>query len=213
MKLIKAVSVAVGTGILAASAVAQAQAPSPYYFRVDTGYSWTTDSDLAGKAGSVGMPAVPMQEGGTAWIASIGAGYRFAKEFRGDVVGSYRGGYGWGETGANGNYYSGSYASWSLLANGYVDMPISNRVTGYLGAGAGMSYNQSDALVNVSTGTVFGGDNKYNFAWNAMVGISVPVTNSLTVDVGYRYIDLGFVETSGSNAKLRANELQFGLRF
>lgn len=213
MKLVKAASIVAGAGILAAAGLAQAQAPSPYYFRLDTGYSWATDINLTPNAGVAGGPASPLTDGGNAWIAGLGVGYRFSKEFRADLVGSYRGGYKIKEADLAGNFWNGTFDSWSLLANGYVDLPISNRVTGYFGAGAGMAYNQTDGLVNVTNGSVFGGDNKYNFAWNAMVGVSVPVSGTVTIDVGYRYMDLGNFDTAGTSGKLRANELQFGLRF
>ena len=226
MKLIKAVSVAVGTGILAASAVAQAQAPSPFYYRVDTGYSWATDMKMQDQAfqGVICGPgcASPGQldKAGNAWIAGLGVGYKFSREFRGDVVAGYRSGYSIGEFDQNNSYFSSSsMSSWSLLANGYFDIPLGSRVTAYVGAGAGMAWNNTDGLVNVSTGFVSPGTDKYNFAWNGMIGVSIPVSSGVTVDVGYRYIDLGDVQTGatvgygGATGKLRANELQFGLRF
>ena len=226
MELKKAVSIMVGAGVLAASGFAQAQSSSPVYYRVDTGYSWATDMNMQDQAfqGNICGPgcASPGQldKAGNAWIASLGVGYKFSREFRGDVVAGYRSGYSIGEYDQNNSYFSSSsMSSWSLLANGYFDIPLGSRVTAYVGAGAGMAWNNTDGLVNVSTGFVSPGTDKYNFAWNGMVGISIPVSAGVAVDVGYRYIDLGDVQTGatagygGATGKLRANELQFGLRF
>ena len=69
------------------------------------------------------------------------------------------------------------------------------------------------------------GDHRYDFAWQAGAGVGIQIMPKLFVDVGYRYVDLGKVQTgttgtlgnasfSGSAAEgnLNAHEVQVGLR-
>jgi opacity protein-like surface antigen len=105
----------------------------------------------------------------------------------------------------------------------------------YVGAGIGFASNKIDSIVN--SGGALGafsatapGGTSTGLAWAVMGGISFPINPTLTLDVGYRYIDLGDIESdsgslscapaacpgatySGLSGKLRAHELMIGLRF
>ncbi len=60
-------------------------------------------------------------------------------------------------------------------------------------------------------------DNKDNFTWNAGFGVNVSLFNTINLDVGYRYVDMGELKVkNGSDlVKLnqRAQDIYAGLRF
>ena len=68
----------------------------------------------------------------------------------------------------------------------------------YVGAGVGVAYNETDdvsftgnpALVNRIEG-----DDRWSLAWSLMAGVGWQVTERATLDIGYRYIDMGKAES------------------
>ena len=226
MKLKTSAVALIGAALFASGIAAYAQSSSSgVYYRLDTGYSWSTDLNMQDKTfqGVICAPgcAAPgeLQNGGNAWIYGLGVGYRFDRSLRADFTLAVRNSYSVKEFDQNNSYFASDIKSWAGLVNGYFDFPIASKVSGYIGAGIGVSYNRVDGLANQTAGIAYPGGDKYDFAWNGMVGLTVPITSSVAVDVGYRYIDLGEVQTEatfgygGAKGKLRANELQFGLRF
>lgn len=85
--------------------------------------------------------------------------------------------------------------TWLGLFNAYVDLPTVLCVTPYVGAGIGMSSISVLGLkdVNVPNNSVFyGADNtETNFAWAVYGGLAYDVNPSVTLDLSYRYADLG----------------------
>jgi hypothetical protein len=97
-------------------------------------------------------------------------------------------------------------------------IPILEPLTLYTGAGLGMSASSLTASDTV----VSGDDDGYHFAWQAGAGLSYALTEWAHIAVGYRYVDLGSVETdlsdgpidSGSfSLDLASHEITTGLRF
>jgi opacity protein-like surface antigen len=187
---------------------------SGWYLRGDVGVGIaTTDSHTS--TFRAGAPAIP----GFATVATsvdsaafigFGAGYRFNSWFRADVTGEYR-----ASTAYNSfNRYTGAapgciecydeyrarFGGGVFLLNGYFDLGTWAGVTPYIGAGVGGSYNVVKDITdhNVTTGTGFGygkGESKFAFAWALMAGLSYSVTQNLTLEMGYRYLDRGNVGT------------------
>lgn len=149
----------------------------------------------------------------TAFFAGIGAGYRFNNWFRVDGTLEYRGG---GSIGVNDsiynpfalgnqtNTYKGNLSSMVALFNAYVDLGTWNCLTPYLGAGIGVARNQISGLsdqgivfanqpfgpVSPTLGVASSGD-KTGLAWALMAGVGYEVNKNLTLEVGYRYLNLG----------------------
>ena len=149
----------------------------------------------------------------TAFFAGIGAGYRFNNWFRVDVTGEYRGA---GSIGvndrlfnpfANGtqtNTYRGNLSSMVALFNGYIDLGTWNCLTPYLGAGIGVAQNRITGLteqgivfanepfgpIMPTLGTAASGT-KTGLAWALMAGVGYEVNRNLTLEFGYRYLNLG----------------------
>lgn len=93
------------------------------------------------------------------------------------------------------NEYTADIESWVGLANAYIDLGTWHCVTPYVGGGVGFASISVIGLkdVNVPNGGVaFAKDNtESNFAWAAYAGLSYKVTPGLTIDLSYRYTDLG----------------------
>ena len=196
-----------------------ADADRGLYVRLDSGASFSRN---AGQ--DVGTDV------GAAGIVGAGVGYRFNSYFRGDVTLSYRNGYRIDSSKVMGGltYYSkGGVDSLAGLAHVYLDPFQFGVFRPYVGGGVGFARNQiSDVAVSVLgyNGTLEGNANT-SFAWQGSAGVGVELTPTLTVDVGYRYLDMGegvtgshvdFTQWTQDNWKskgyLRAHELQLGLR-
>ncbi len=91
----------------------------------------------------------------------------------------------------------------TLFLNAYFDIKTGTAFTPWLGAGVGMAFvhSRSSAYYDFDYGryrSLFEGSeasqNTTNFAWNVGAGIGWKVAESLTVDLGYRFVSLGEVE-------------------
>lgn len=197
-----------------------ADADSGFYGRLDSGASFSRN---AGQ--DVGTDV------GAAGILGAGVGYRFNRFLRGDVTLSYRDGYRIDSSKVmDGLTYSskGGVDSLAGLANVYVDPVRFGIFRPYFGGGVGFARNR---IGNVSVSVLdyngtLDGNASTSFAWQGSAGVGVELTPTLTVDIGYRYMDLGegvtgshvdFGEWTQDNWKskgyLRAQELQLGLRY
>jgi opacity protein-like surface antigen len=100
-----------------------------------------------------------------------------------------------------------------------------------VGVGIGAANNWVDD-VSMTKGGVTAildpGGRTWQFAWAVMAGVGVPISPTLTLDLGVRYSDFGDLRLDpgslkniggtvgvygGANGKLRAWELTVGLRF
>lgn len=151
----------------------------------------------------------------------LGVGYRFNNWFRADLTGEFRGranfhGSQFSPSGviapgfAETDNYSGSKSEWVAMANGYVDLGTWWCVTPFVGAGIGMSRNtisgfrDDGVIINGGPPTLsstFAGDgSKWNFAWALHAGLAYEVTPGFTVELAYRYINLGDGVTGPTNS-------------
>jgi opacity protein-like surface antigen len=168
----------------------------------------------------------------------LGIGYTVNNWLRFDVTGEYRGkanfhGMDIGHTAADGDYpdrYSGSKSEWTFLLNGYLDLGTWYNLTPFVGAGVGFSRNTISNFgdINLRTGgDSYGSDaSKWNFAWALYAGVGYQVTRDVTIELAYRYIDLGnattgtMVSYDGSIInppyefnRLTSQDIKLGVRF
>ena len=144
---------------------------------------------------------------GTAGIFGVGAGYKFNNWFRADVTGEYRGNSQFFGTdhityvgGVGVDTYHATKQEWVVLGNAYVDLGTWWCMTPFIGAGIG------GARVSIANFTDQGitsggppvaslafGDNvsKWNLAWALHAGVAYKVTPNFTVELAYRYLDMG----------------------
>jgi opacity protein-like surface antigen len=82
-----------------------------------------------------------------------------------------------------------------MLANAYVDLGTWWCITPFIGAGVGASRNTISNFQDINTvngGVAYAPNaSKWNFAWAAHAGLAYKVNPSLTLELAYRYVDLG----------------------
>jgi len=215
---------------------------SGWYLRGDIGFSNQQVKELTNPAAS--LPMISSNYGfDAAPILGIGIGYYFNDWLRFDVTGEYRGRSNFHGSeiynaggGNSTDEYTGSKSEWLFLANAYVDLGTWNKVTPFVGAGAGVSRNTTHNIQDVchgcggnpaNNGVSFAEDtSKWNFAWALHAGLSYKVTKNFTVELAYRYLDMGkaemgsfvsydFSETLPGSTfeRLTSHDIRLGLRF
>ena len=111
-------------------------------------------------------------------------------------------------------------ASWQVQTfqlNGYWDIDTGTIFTPYIGAGIGASYIRSSMTSGPQYARHYTEDSSWGLAWNVGAGAAISLTDSVALDVGYRFA--GFGESSikhmGNNVTnyMTANEFTAGVRF
>ena len=150
-------------------------------------------------------------------LFGVGFGYDTGHYFRFDLTGEYRGdalfvfhdkypgptdpSVRFGSPGTN--EYTADIESWLGLVNAYIDLGTWWCITPYVGGGVGFASLSITGYkdVNVPNGGVAYGQNntETNFAWAVYAGMSYKVNPSLTLDLSYRYADLGDIRTGNDH--------------
>jgi opacity protein-like surface antigen len=114
----------------------------------------------------------------------------------------------------------------SILGNVYLDLGTWWGFTPYVGAGAGGTgvrrHEYTDTAFLPADYSVSNG--RTNFSWAAMVGVSYRIDARWVVDVGYRHLDMGDLQTTAATTtgllgdttvwkRLTTDEVRIGLRF
>ncbi|HVY00156.1 MAG TPA: outer membrane beta-barrel protein [Pseudorhodoplanes sp.] len=171
-------------------------------------------------------------------LFGLGVGYNFNSWLRVDVTGEYR-----GKTSLHGldqflngsatntNNYSGTKSEWLFLANAYVDLGTWWCITPFIGAGVGVANikidNFRDDNIIAGGGGYAPAGTKTNFAWALHAGLGYQVTKNFTVELAYRYVDLGdgvtgdVVNYDGTNFSnnpwtfnhITSHDVKFGMRW
>jgi opacity protein-like surface antigen len=146
-------------------------------------------------------------------LFGLGLGYDTGHYFRFDITGEYRGkglfiaqdryrgptGSFALDLGGGTNEYTADIESWVGLFNTYIDLGTWHCVTPYIGGGVGFASISVLGYKDVNVpnrGVAFGRDHtETNFAWAVYGGLAYQVTPGLTLDLGYRYTDLGDAKT------------------
>jgi opacity protein-like surface antigen len=230
---------------LAIPPLAPVQDFSGWYLRGDIGFSNQRVGSLFNQNYSRFDSVTNIDKGfDAAPLFGLGVGYSINNWLRLDVTGEYRAranfhGLDIGFTavpGPGGNNfwpdrYSASKFEWTFLFNGYVDLGTWWNFTPFLGAGVGFTRNTITNFGDINVSTAVGADahssdaSKWNFAWALYAGIGYRVTDALTLELAYRYIDLGDATTgtmigfTGNTdtpfvfRHLTSQDLKLGLRF
>jgi outer membrane protein OmpA-like peptidoglycan-associated protein len=142
-------------------------------------------------------------DGDLGWAAAGALGMFLSNGFRVEVEGAYRendfdastftvvdviGPLTW--TGAH-----GTVSGWSAMVNVLKDFPNDSRLTPYIGGGAGASGRQLELVCGTSTGVAPGfesmwcgaEDSQTSFAYQAIAGLSLDLTERLQVFADYRF--------------------------
>ena len=176
-------------------------APSGWYMRADAGYVAST----GGRVSTAGIPAAG-DLSGSGWSVGGGLGYRFLPVLRGEVSLDYL------DLGATRNGAAQMSANATVaLASLYWDVITVAGFTPYLSAGAGFSINTLDVAPAAFGPAV----NDWQFAWSAGAGVSYALSSDLSLDVSYRYLDLGSPSSAGvfAASDTIAHQVRLGVRY
>ena len=140
-------------------------------------------------------------------VFNLGLGYHMNRHFRGDITVGARA---FGKVKTEGEEAD----SWSIpaLANLYMNIPWQNLGL-YAMGGLGMSYNKVDGTSLTKS------DGKMNFAWTLGAGIDYRLNRCWSLDLGYRYVDLGeasadFKDGSGkAKTDMRSHDILLSARY
>jgi opacity protein-like surface antigen len=185
-------------------------------------------------------------------FVGAGIGYRFNNWLRFDLTGEYRSKSGIGVNDRLSfqgftqidqlNTYRADLSSVVGLANAYVDLGTFcalGCLTPYVGAGIGVTRNEISGLSDqgVQTFPLLGGGSaptagyasnasKTNVAWALMAGVGYEINKNLTLELGYRYLNLGkaqsgpiqnaFLPQASAPLKLRdidSHDIKIGMRW
>ncbi|MBR1777104.1 MAG: porin family protein [Alphaproteobacteria bacterium] len=150
------------------------QSDDGFYTRTDIGGVYSTQT--------------PLKKG---FDIQMGFGQRWAEIFRGEMTFEYTRVVmkGPGAYNRTADFVRTRLPSWTVMTAGYIDLFDYKNVSPYIGAGIGVSRNDTPDAV-VDGGQVFG-DSRFRFAWKAGGGIGIRLPKNLVLDIGYAYTDLG----------------------
>lgn len=173
-----------------------------WYLRGDIGM---TNQRLGRQSNVVIGPTFQwLDEGGfdAGMLYGAGVGYKFNNWLRFDVTGEYRGKTGFDSLGTYPNGGDWNRVTFDKsevvgLANVYVDLGSWCCVTPFVGVGIGVSHVMIDHFYDlgsnggVPNGGYAEGASTTNFAWALYAGLAYKVTPGFTVELAYRYLDVG----------------------
>lgn len=208
---------------------------SGWYLRGDIGM---TNQEVKSLHNAVFTPDLVVHDKNfeSGWLFGLGVGYQVNSWLRFDVTGEYR-----GETGFHGfdtytdgaNNVTAKKSEWLGLFNAYVDLGTWYGITPFIGAGVGASKNTissfRDQGINAGAPTLAyaADESKWNLAWAVHAGLAYRVTPGFTVELAYRYVDLGDAQSGdvvtylGQNAiynplefnGITSHDVKFGMRW
>lgn len=210
-----------------------------FYLRGDIGYSLWQDPELSDTVGG-GVSQHFNESAGNSLLAGVGVGYTFRKYLRTDLTFDLRKGEDiTGSSPCGTCVVAGlpgfttentNLSSYTVLANAYISPGEYGGFTPYVGAGVGTTY--LDFGQYSSTGNpppqaptdVFDGDDGFRFAWALHAGTSYAVNRNLSLDVGYRYLNVADGRVSDitlggtdfgdvDHDNLKAHEIRVGFRY
>jgi opacity protein-like surface antigen len=191
-----------------------------WYLRGDIGFSNQRVDRLNNALDATLTSSVQTNNFNSAGIFGLGVGYKVNNWFRVDATGEYRGNSQFIGTdrityvgGVGTDTYHATKNEWVVLANAYVDLGTWWCITPFIGAGVGgarvaingftdQSINSNPVPPGPALAGLAYGDSvaKWNFAWAAHAGLAYKVTPNFTVELAYRYLDMG----DGLTGDLRA---------
>lgn len=122
-----------------------------------------------------------------------------------------------------GNGYSGSAKAdvdtHSVYMTAYVDLPQTSGWNWYLGGGLGVAKHRARTEYAMPGASHYSSRTQNEFSWMGIVGAQYAMDDSWSIDVSYRYTDLGRIETGRSDLgqvlsrEYFSHDLLFGLSY
>ena len=215
-----------------ANAFAEQETP-PIYLSGKLGFSLMGASDITNTSNVSGARAEVTKGSTSETVMPIGGaiGYNWAKHgvsLRTEMEFLYRTNLGYEANptftnAATPTKFTSKMTSKTVFFNGYYDFTNTSKFTPFVGGGIGFSMNNTKTNGSLTNGTLpaEGTINKTDFAWNVGGGVAYALTEHISLDVTYRYADLGkanwganftdVVRLTANN--LHTNEFLFGARY
>lgn len=208
----------------------------PCYLRADVGSSLSGDPSLSWPAAAGGAARgdkVDNVEIRSTYVFEGGAGCS-SRGWRGEAMLGYRGSRKiegepliWAPPNAAApDPLQTRVSTYSLMLNGYRDLAGWGNLTPYIGAGLGLAYHVVDAVsfTQPANPMEIDGARGVSFAWQLMAGIGYRLSDQATLDVGYRYADMGRAASGRADSgggihphvsidDITAHELKLGVRY
>lgn len=172
---------------------------SAWYAGVSSGYLWLND------ATACGCQDLHYKDG---WGINGSVGYRFSPSFllglaAGYLSGNYDvvDGHGGGATG------SADLHMVPITLNATYTLNLTDSLLMYAGAGLGTAWSE---LQGVSAGEK---DGDWHFAWQARAGLGYKVTSDVSLNLGYRYVQVLDAMSEYGDAKGHMAEAGFKVNF
>lgn len=196
-------------GMLGAGAAANAQmVPGGFYLRGDVGGAFAqnitfTDADpSAANCDLCGAKFLATMNDSV--IFGGGIGYRFSPAWRIDLTADYlpwlRGS--GASTQTPPDMGSAAFSSLAIMTNGYFDFAgLAPSMFGpfqpYITAGVGFARDDLGTFTGTKVGFAVSetGSTTTNLAWAAGAGVGYPITANMTLDLAYKYFDVGGFRT------------------
>jgi|AGTN01.1.fsa_nt_gi Opacity protein and related surface antigens len=221
--------------VVASFSATMAQA-GQWYVRGDAGYGWSRDAEIKDKGDcSAGGALVGCDkvtgDFGNGFAVGLGVGKQILPWLRTEAAVTYRGAYAYEVEGVSARQ---DLDAWTGMANVYLDVRgLTKTRMGvfhpYVGAGIGVSRNESGKLKDKDNGGAFAPGGEYTtFAWSLTAGSGIMVLkDKLVFDLAYRYSDLGKAggesgpafdgigsyQASPTEVRVRLHEITAGLRY
>ena len=179
-----------------------------WYLRGDIGFSNQRVDRLNNALDAGNTSSVQNLNFNTAGIFGLGVGYRVNNWFRADVTGEYRGNSQFFGTdrityagGVGIDTYHATKNEWVVLANAYVDLGTWWCITPFIGAGVGGARVAINGFTDQGIANNRAGARRFSptaTTWRSgtspgqlHAGLAYKVTPNFTVELAYRYLDMG----------------------
>lgn len=193
----------IASALLLSTAIAgSADARDGWYFAVRGGITNSNLNDVNEDSTSTATADIDFDN---VWMMSGAVGYRYSY-FRAELEYSYRQDH--DENSPSG--LSGTeFGSQNLMLNGYFDFMPNYVISPYISGGIGWAKVKMDTFYTAGGTRHEDNNDVNNFAWSVGAGLTVRINKCLNLDGGYRYIDMGDIDSANVNA----HEWYFGLRY
>ncbi|OZO00916.1 porin [Pseudomonas sp. IB20] len=192
----------------ASIAIAAPAADKGYY-----GVARVIDSDrTARNMSSSARPGIgsfiSVDDNERAFTGSIGVGYRFGNNLRveGEVYFPQHDTFTSGSTTFPTSLNSHHIKSQRVMLTAYRDFHMTDKLSIYGAAGFGIARLESKGWQG-NESREYLSQTQTNLAWTLGAGITYDVTDELAIDLGYRYVDMGYTESGWNNFR-NARSLQ-----
>jgi opacity protein-like surface antigen len=129
--------------------------------------------------------------------AAIALGYQFGNGWRAEGEYSFKNNANFDSRWAPFNSATNQLqtSSQRLMLNAYKDLPLGNGISAYGTLGIGVAMIDAEGWQGASNRR-FAARSQNNLAYSVGMGLSYALNKHLSFDLGYRYIDMGNIETS-----------------